>query len=118
MSVAVAEAVNNAHSLGKLMVGICGATFRRDPSGLTALANALRDHTDLQVFSLLDICPRLEAAQDDTPDVLLQSLPACPHLRKVTIMTKYASADATKNLLQLHSTTKLLLVLTTESGWR
>jgi hypothetical protein len=44
---------------------------------------------------------------------VLRALPDCPHLRKVDIMTKYASADAMKNLLlvQLRPATELRLVL-------
>jgi hypothetical protein len=40
---------------------------------------------------------------------------ACPHIRDVTIITKYASADAMKHLLQLPADTSLVLVLEQES---
>jgi hypothetical protein len=107
-----ADAVNSAHSLRVLGVGIGDATFPSDPSGVTALANALRKHTSLQEFILADSCHRLVAAQEDTLDPVLRALPTCPHLQKVIIKTRCASADAMKNLLQLQSTTELLLVLT------
>jgi hypothetical protein len=112
---AVAEAVNNAHSLRELYIGLGGDTFPKDSSGLIALANALRDHATLDDFTWTDLCPRPEAAQEDTPDFVLRALPACPHHRKVTLMTKCASADATKNLLQLQSVTELRLVLPKKS---
>jgi hypothetical protein len=41
---AVAEAVNSAYSLREVILGVDGASFLRDSSGLTALANALRSH--------------------------------------------------------------------------
>jgi hypothetical protein len=100
---AVAEAVNSAQSLRKLRVGTVGTTFPRYPSGLTALANALREHTALQEFIWGDLYSRTEAAQITSIDLVLWALPAGPHLRNVIIMTKYASADAMKNLLQLPS---------------
>jgi hypothetical protein len=101
---AVADAVNSAHSLRKLEVYI-----------LIALANALREHTTLQEFTWLDIGSWQEAApQDLSVDAVLRVLPACPHLRKVDIVTERASADALKELLQLHSATKLRLVLKTD----
>jgi hypothetical protein len=102
---AVANAVNIAQSLCKLKVDLGFESLPIDPSGLAALANALRDHTTLKNFTWAD--PR---SQTD-PDLVLRALPACPHLREVTIMTKYASADAMKNLLQLTPATKLYLVL-------
>jgi hypothetical protein len=55
------------------------------------------------------------AAQNNGINVLdpvIRALPAYSHLRKVTIMTQYASADAVKNLL--HSPKTLHLVLHTE----
>jgi hypothetical protein len=42
-----AEAVDSANSLRKLEIDIEGETFPVDPSGVTALANALREHTGL-----------------------------------------------------------------------
>jgi hypothetical protein len=111
---AVADAVNNAKSLRKLVIGLERETFPRDLSGLTALANALREHTALQEFFWFDFDSRLEAAQITAVDPVLWALPACPHLRKVAIMTKCASADAIQNLLRLHSTTCLHLVLQTD----
>jgi hypothetical protein len=99
---AVADAVNNARSLRELVIRIRGQTFSRDPSGLTALANALREHTALQEFRWIDFGSRSQVAPVDISlDPVLRALPACPHLRKVTIRTTCASADATRTLLQL-----------------
>jgi hypothetical protein len=111
---AVAVAVNNAHSLRYLAVLPLGESLPRDALGLIALANALREHTTLQEFTLNDICSRLEAAHINALDPVLQSLHACPHLRKVCILTKCASADVMKNLLHLQSATELCLVLKTD----
>jgi hypothetical protein len=56
-----------------------------------------------------------EAAPPDlSVDIVLRALPACPHLRKVFIATERASADAWKELLQMHSATYLYLRLTTD----
>jgi hypothetical protein len=59
---AFADAVNNAHSLSKLVI-FPHCTFPIDPSGLTALANALREHTALQDFTWIDFGSPTEAAQ-------------------------------------------------------
>jgi hypothetical protein len=109
---AVADALKNAQSLCKLCVSSLGdgETFPTDPSGLTALANALREHTSLQEFSWID-CSLLGIAHTTAVDPVLWALPACPHLRKVTIMTKCASADAVKNLLRLGPAIDLRVVL-------
>jgi hypothetical protein len=112
---AVADAVNNARLLRKLVIAILeDDTFPRDPPGLTALANTLREHTALQRFGWVDGAPRLEAAHELTDDLdpVLRALPACPHAKSVQIMTRNASADATKNLLQLPTNTALTLALT------
>jgi hypothetical protein len=112
---AVADAVNNAQSLCKLVIGTGSETFPRDPSGLIALANALREHTALREFTCLDKSSREEAApRDVTLDPVLRALPACPHLQKVFIMTTCASADAMKHLLQLQYTTVLHLAVEKE----
>jgi hypothetical protein len=108
---AVADAVNNAHSLRALYFALGSVTFPGDSSGLIALANALREHTNLQVFGWIDLYSQTEAAQITTIDSVLQALPACQHLREVDMRTKYASADAIRNLLQLQSATELRLVL-------
>jgi hypothetical protein len=112
LPLSVANAVNNARLLHTLVVVPDCEIPPRDPSGIIALANALRQHTVLQVFGWYDWNGQ-EAAQSAAPDPVLLALPACPQLRVVTIMTKCASADAVKNLLQLHSTTELHLVLET-----
>jgi hypothetical protein len=107
---AIANAVNNAHSLCKLSIGV-GGTIPGDPSGMIALASALREHSTLQEFIWADHLSQLETVQITALDPLLKALPACPHLQRVIIMTKYASSNATKNLLQLRSATNLYLVL-------
>jgi hypothetical protein len=113
---AVADAVNNAQSLRQLCIPFGGVTFLNDPSGLTALANALREHTVLEEFTWFDHCSPIEVAQNIPLDPVLRALPACSHLRKVTIMTKCASSEAIKNLLvQLHSATELRLVIEKEN---
>jgi hypothetical protein len=56
----------------------------------------------------------METTQITALDHVLRALPACSHLRKVVIITKCASTDAMKNLLQLTPATKLRLVLETE----
>jgi hypothetical protein len=109
----IAEAVNSAHSLYELKVVQQSEIFPRYPSGLTALANALQEHTALEEFTWLDWFSPL-APLDLSLDPVLLALPACPHLRKVTMMTKFASIDTTKNLLQLRPATCLFLVLETE----
>jgi hypothetical protein len=109
---AFAEAVNSAHSLRDLLIGLHGAIVPIDSSGLTALASALRKHTGLQEFSWTDRCSLLEAAQSTVFDPLFQALSICPHLQQVFVKTKFASADAIRNLLQLPADTALTLVLT------
>jgi hypothetical protein len=112
---AFADAVNNARSLRELKIDLWDQNFPGDSSGLTALANALREHTALRVFTWFDKVSRLQAAPvDHSPDLVLRALPACPHLRQVSIKTKCASADAMKSLLQLPKNTSLLLMLNTE----
>jgi hypothetical protein len=111
---AVADAVNSAKSLCKLVIGLDGESFTRDPSGLTALANALREHTALEDFTWFDLGSRMETTQITALDPVFRAFPACPHLRKVTIMTKCASTDAVKYLLQLKPATDLRLLLETD----
>jgi hypothetical protein len=108
---AVADAVNNAQSLYRLKVYHKGRSVHGDPSGLTTLVNALRQHTTFQEFSWVDFLSRREeVTRDLSLDLVIQALPACPHLRKVTIWTQYASVDGIRNLLQLPSATELVLV--------
>jgi hypothetical protein len=112
---AVADTVNNARSLCQLRVYHKGRSVPGYPSGVTAFANALREHTALEDFTWADLYSQTEAAQINNIDPVLRALTACPHLQKVSILTQYASsADAMKNLLQLQSATDLRLVLTTE----
>jgi hypothetical protein len=47
---AAADAVNNTQSLCRLDVFLYLGTFPRDPSGLIAVANALREHTVVREF--------------------------------------------------------------------
>jgi hypothetical protein len=123
---AFADAVSNAQSLRKLIFVLDPETFSRDPSGLTALASALREHTALKIFSWSEFgSRRLEAgpsgsrqleagSQDVTPDPVLQALPDCPHLQSVTVATKYASPNTVRSLLQLPMVKVLLLILESE----
>jgi hypothetical protein len=77
---AVAGGVNNAQSFSKLDMLLGRGSFPKDPSGLTALANALREHTAMREFTWFDHCHQLVAVQEDTLDFLLRTLPACPNL--------------------------------------
>jgi hypothetical protein len=52
----------------------------RDPSGIIALANALREHTNLQEFFWNDLNFQMEAVQITALDPVLLALPAFPHL--------------------------------------
>jgi hypothetical protein len=108
---AVADAVNAAGSLHVLVIHLGDQVFREASSGLTALANALRQHTALRDFTWFDYIPRLEAVTH-FPDLVLQALPACPYLLQVSIRTRCASAGAIKGLLQLPEDTDLTLGLT------
>jgi hypothetical protein len=110
---AVAEAVNSAHSLQQIGVYLDERAFPRDPSGLSALASALREHTGLKLFTWVDACsPLLEAAQSTAFDQLFRVLSVCPHFQLITIVTYFASADAIRNLLQPSTDTALTLGLT------
>jgi hypothetical protein len=111
---AFAEAVNNAQSLRQFSIVLHGEAFPRDSSGLTALANALREHTGLQEFRLI---AHPQTFEDTSLDPVLRALPACPHLKTVTITTKNASADAVKTLLQLPKNTDLTLFHTNKEHW-
>jgi hypothetical protein len=94
---ALADVVNNAQSLCDLLVVLCVEHFPRDSSGLAALANAVREHTE---FRLYDWFTLPGTAQSTSLDPLLLALSACPHLREVVIETESASANAIRNLLQ------------------
>jgi hypothetical protein len=106
---AIAEAVNNAHSLTYLKVVSSPETRRRDHSGLEMLGNAIRQHYSLVDFSWFDTCSLEEESQNTALDPVLLALPICPHLRKVTFASKQASTDAVRNLLQLPKGTHLAL---------
>jgi hypothetical protein len=92
---AVAEAVNNAQSLRKLVVEQQCEVFPKDPSGMIALANALREHTGLRDFMWVDFEPRQEMVQSTALDPVLWAVATCPHLREITIITRNASAVCT-----------------------
>jgi hypothetical protein len=113
----VADAVKNAQSLRKLYILRGGESFPRDPSGMIALSNALREHTTLQAFTWVDWCFEGEEQAEAHPNPVLRALPACPHLRKVTIISKCASADDLKNLLRVRSVIDLCLILETMEQW-
>jgi hypothetical protein len=112
---AVADAVNSAHSLHtlQLIFVVRSETFPRDLSGLTALVNALGEHTGLRNFTWIDSSTQREVVQIPALDHIFRILPACPHLRNVTIKTKFASAGTLQNLLllQLQHGTQLSLVV-------
>jgi hypothetical protein len=104
----VADAVSNARSLYRVAICLDGPTFLGDPLGQATLVNALREHKCLQMLVWAEFGSGPEAALQVTArDPLLRVLPACPHLRCVTILTKYASTDAMRYLLQLKPTTEL-----------
>jgi hypothetical protein len=106
---AVAEAVSNAESLCELVVVQESGTFHEDSPGLTAFAAALRERTTLWAFTWYDYGSLREA---DIPlDHVLRALPACTHLQTISIVTKYASTDAMKHLLQLPTGAFLCLTL-------
>jgi hypothetical protein len=107
---AVADALNNAHSLSELQVILNYETLPRDTSELIALANALRERTSLQNFTWFD----LHSSQDVSPDPVLRALLDCPFLQFARIMTKYAGADAIRNLLELLVAIELELTLLPE----
>jgi hypothetical protein len=83
---AVAEAVNNAQSLRQLRLVLEGETLPKDPLGLAAFANALREHTALQVFSSFDVCSRVEAAPRDLPPTLWRG---CDKVERRPVMRIY-----------------------------
>jgi hypothetical protein len=115
---AVAQAVNNAQSLCKLVLAQESRYFPGDPLGMIALANALRERTTLQYFTWLECgSRRIEVAQSTAVDPVLWALPGCHHLRAVAIKTDRASADAMNNLLQLQSVRTLYLVLLNMDQW-
>jgi hypothetical protein len=123
---AFADAVNDAKLLRKLIFVLDPESFSRDPSGLTALANALREHSAIKIFSWSEFGSRQREAgpfgslqrearpQHVTPNPVLQALPSCPHLRSVTVATKQASPITVRSLLQLPMVKVLLLILETE----
>jgi hypothetical protein len=113
---AVADAVNNTHSLLTLQVLVLRDPRHVDQSGIVALGDALRQHPALERFIWNDSSPP-EAQQDTSLDPVLQALSACLHLKEAsTIMTTCASADALRNLLHLPTVSYLhfQLVLNTE----
>jgi hypothetical protein len=115
---AIADAVNSAHSLRTLHIRKLANIGIRDPAGITALANALRQHLVLNSFDWLDLgCPQEAHHTAVTHDPVFRALPACTSLQKVTIRTKRASADAIRNLLQLRPGTILHLKIDDPDHW-
>jgi hypothetical protein len=76
---ALADGVKNAHSLRRLILSVDwrSASFPRDPSGMFALAKALREHKRLQKFTWVDsVFPdQLEAMNSAAVDPVLRALP-------------------------------------------
>jgi hypothetical protein len=69
------DMVNNARSLCKLTLGEGGKIFQRDSLGVTASTSAVREHTGLQDFRLIDWSRTMEGT---ALDPVLRTLPACP----------------------------------------
>jgi hypothetical protein len=112
---AVADAVNNAHSLLSLRVLVPQDSRHADQSDIVVLADALRQHPAMQEFMWIDTwSPRQEAQRDTSLDPLFRALPDCPHLRKATIMTECASSDALRNLLHSPRLAVLSLIMNME----
>jgi hypothetical protein len=80
---------------------LVNGSFPRQIVGLTALASALRKQTGLQILA--------EAAHSTAFDPMLRELSACPRIQLVFITTKFASADAIRNLFQSPTDTRLRL---------
>jgi hypothetical protein len=115
---AIADAVDSAHSLRTLEILTVEEIGPRDPAGIFALANALRQHPVLNSFQWLDfVCPQEAHHNAMTLDPVFRTLPACTSLQKVTITTRRASADAIRNLLQLRSGTILRLTIHDLDQW-
>jgi hypothetical protein len=68
--------------------------------------------TGLERFTWVNRSPLLEAAQSTAFDPVLEVLSACLHLHLVFITTKFTSANAIRNLLQLGPATDLCLAVT------
>jgi hypothetical protein len=111
---AIADALKNARSLRALALYLDSPEIPNDSSGLTALANALREHKTLREFCWIDRSQTVESA---SLDPVLRALPACQHLRKVVIMATSASSGAMQNLLQLPKDTDLYLLQTNKDHW-
>jgi hypothetical protein len=110
----VADAVNNAQSLHAVNLCLESHEFIADDSGLTAFANAIREHKNLEEVQLCDYSRKVEAAQSALLDPVLRALSACPHFTMVFVMTACASSSAMQELLQLGPTTDLRLKVNTE----
>jgi hypothetical protein len=107
---AISDAVNSAHSLHTLSISLNQLIIPGDPSGLTVLANALRQHPVLHSFHWrFFILPPSAQQHDMPPDSVFRALSASPKLQKVSIETTCASADAIRNLLHLRQGTILHL---------
>jgi hypothetical protein len=110
----IADAVNNAQSLHAVNLCLESHEFIADDSGLTAFANAIREHKNLKEVKLCDYSLKVEAAQSTLLDPVLWALSACPHFTRVFVMTACASTGAVQELLKLGPTTDLRLKVNTE----
>jgi hypothetical protein len=111
---AVADAVNNAHSLLTLQVMVPRESPHLVQSGILALANAIRGHAVLQEFSWIGRFASKERHEDASLDPVLLALSACSQLQRATIKTKCASSNAVRNLLRSLTLTNLHLQLNKE----
>jgi hypothetical protein len=115
---AIADAVNSAHSLCILTIVMNEKIGLQHPTGITALANALRQHPVLNKFHWLDLGSMQEAHQHSMAiDPVFRALPACTKLQKVVIQSRHASADAIRNLLQLRLGAILHLTIDNQDHW-
>jgi hypothetical protein len=118
---AISNVVRSAHSLrtlGIILNGseLPGGIIPEDPTGLTALTNAIRHLPVLNSFQWLHYRynhQRLQEAQqhDIVHDTVFQALSSCPKLQKVSIKTTRDSAGAIRKLMQLRSGTILHLTI-------
>jgi hypothetical protein len=110
----IADVVNNAQSLYAVSLSLESHEFIADDAGLTAFANAIREHKNLKEVKWCDYSHKVGAAQSALLDPVLRVLSTCPHFTKVHVMTACASTGAMQELLQLGPTTDLRLVVNTE----
>jgi hypothetical protein len=120
---AIAHAVESAQSLYNLVIALMNRDslgiehFAGDPSELTELANALREHLALHIFAWAEIGFEMEAAENTTFDPVLRALSACPNLEAAYIMTIFASDEAIVNLLYLPTNITSLALAVEPDHW-